>query len=82
MLVITTICANYSFYNMDDEIYLYCFDADGCSFVYKYDEMIIKSDTTTIFYNAIPFVLKHEGDRFVNDPHIKEVSRRGITLYI
>ena len=33
-----------------------------------------------VFNEVIGFVLKHEGDRFVDDRSINEVSRRGITL--
>ncbi len=42
---------------------------------------IEKIDTPTVTFNTIiPFVLHHEGSRFVHDKSINEVSRRGITL--
>jgi len=37
-------------------------------------------DSIDMFDIVIPFILEHEGDRFVRDTSINEVSRRGITL--
>lgn len=52
---------------------------------YIYNDKTIDTNDTTIytisgFDIVIPFVLEHEGDRFVRDTSINEVSRRGITL--
>ena len=45
------------------------------------DDVFINIDVVVpMFDTIIPFVLKHEGSRFVHDKTIKEVSRRGITL--
>ena len=54
---------------------------EGPSFTNDIVELLMEErDTVAWFNKAIPFVLKHEGDKFVNDTAINEVSRRGITF--
>lgn len=46
-----------------------------------YDDMsFVVDEVEPVFDSVIPFVLEHEGSRFVRDTTINEVSRRGITL--
>lgn len=66
-------------YNFND------INVDEFKFELNYSEFtnIYKPDTVDIvngFNNTIPFVLKHEGEAYVHDTSINEVSRRGITL--